>query len=123
MIALRAAGYRTRNYVGSWHEWSRRGPAGRALGGDCDPRGGFDEVPAEGPPELRPLGGVPVVLGEELVSRPGHLVRSFGQPGLEGRPVDLGMELDGPHRVAEPERLGAALAPREHRAPVGAVSS
>jgi thiosulfate/3-mercaptopyruvate sulfurtransferase len=23
MIALRAAGYRTRNYVGSWHEWSR----------------------------------------------------------------------------------------------------
>jgi thiosulfate/3-mercaptopyruvate sulfurtransferase len=24
MMALRAAGYRTRNYVGSWHEWSRR---------------------------------------------------------------------------------------------------
>ena len=23
MIALRAAGYRARNYVGSWHEWSR----------------------------------------------------------------------------------------------------
>ena len=24
MIALRAAGYRARNYVGSWHEWSRQ---------------------------------------------------------------------------------------------------
>ena len=22
-VALRAAGYRARNYVGSWHEWSR----------------------------------------------------------------------------------------------------
>jgi thiosulfate/3-mercaptopyruvate sulfurtransferase len=31
MIALRAAGYRARNYVGSWHEWSRHDelPAGR----------------------------------------------------------------------------------------------
>jgi 3-mercaptopyruvate sulfurtransferase SseA len=23
MVALRSAGYRARNYVGSWHEWSR----------------------------------------------------------------------------------------------------
>ena len=23
MLALRSAGYRARNYVGSWHEWSR----------------------------------------------------------------------------------------------------
>jgi thiosulfate/3-mercaptopyruvate sulfurtransferase len=31
MIALRAAGYRARNYVGSWHEWSRQEdlPVGR----------------------------------------------------------------------------------------------
>ena len=76
MIALRAAGYRARNYVGSWHEWSRRGPAGRALGGNGDPLGGFDEVPTERPPELLPLGRLPVVLGEELVSRAGNLVRS-----------------------------------------------
>jgi len=36
--ALRAAGYRARNYVGSWHEWSRRADLPAETGASEQPK-------------------------------------------------------------------------------------
>ena len=64
-LALRAAGYRARNYAGSWHEWSRHPelPAERGLGRGADALGEAEEVAAETAAERLPLGELPLRLG------------------------------------------------------------
>ena len=115
MIALRAAGYRARNYVGSWHEWSRHEELPvRALGGNRDSLGGLDEVAAERSPERFPAVRLPIELGEHLFRRARNLLWLAREPLLEDLARDLRVELHAPGHVAQPERLRAPVAPREH---------
>ena len=92
-----------------------RGPAGRALGAYTATRSAAStKLPQSGRPNAShssacrrtPQGTLPA--GRATSS-------ALGEPGLEDRSGDLGVELDAPGDVAEPEGLGAAC--RSARAP------
>src|SRR6266508_6712725 len=85
-----------------------------ALSGNSRPLGHFDEGAAQAAPELVPLAdprlGVGGQLGAINVARQLVLVLEPEADRLQGH---LGMALDAPGRLAEPERLVAARAARE----------
>ncbi len=123
---LTAAGYEARNYVGSWHEWSRDGRAARRDGprlGTGDARRGVEERGAERPPLLVPRPEVPVGLLLDDRERLAELVAALREPVVEHLPLDLRVELHAPRPVTEPVRLARRRARRELDRAVGDVEA
>ena len=107
---LAAAGYEARNYVGSWHEWSRDPSLPAALlGGSERPRGQPAAASRKARQSAAPCsfqaGSLRPVSASTSARGLGRLCLALGEPPLEHVPLDLRMELDTPRPVAEPERL------------------
>ena len=111
---LRSLGYDARNYVGSWHEWSRHDDL--PIETLAAARG--EERTAEAPAELLPRGQLLV----ELAPRSRRACRGVESSSNQREHVlaaDLRMELHAPRRAADPERLRHRARPRAPSRPAG----
>src|SRR5205814_6779460 len=84
-----------------------------SLGGDADALGDLDECVAQPAPELVPFVDVRRRLRAQLVGRQRQLLGRLVDPRSDLTARDLGVELDAPRALSEPERLRADRAPRE----------